>query len=180
MQRGNGTPYQQLGMRLSAIRHNLQETIHEVSGAVELDSDILARFERGEDRPSEDVLDMLISHFNVKDDEADELWDLAGYNSKQAYEEPPIIPNLMVVPTDNRIIYSDTANITINNFGVVMNFMQNGLQNQPVAIARVGMSLEHAKSVLEVLSATIAKAEAAKTPKQLPRTTKTPTRKKSK
>lgn len=180
MQRGNGTPYQQLGMRLSAIRHKYQETIHEVSGAVELESDILACFERGEDRPSEDVLDMLISHFNIKDDEADELWDLAGYNSKQTYEEPPMIPNLMVVPTDNRVIYSDTANITINNFGVVMNFMQNGLQNQPVAIARVGMSLEHAKSVLEVLSSTIAKAEEAKTPKQLPRSTKTPTRKKSK
>ena len=168
MQRGSGTPYQGLGKRLSAIRHSLQETIHEVSGAVELDSDVLIRFESGEERPTEEILTMLISHFDIKDDEADELWDLAGYSTKPGLDELPVIPNLMVVPTDNRVIYSDAANITINNFGVVMNFMQNGPQNQPMAIARVGMSLEHAKSVLEVLSATIKQAEIAKVPKQLP------------
>lgn len=164
MQRGR-VPFRVLGQRLSDIRKSLQETVTEVSGAIELENEELLRFERGEARPSEDILALLINHFDIADDEADELWDLAGYNSKEDMHQ---IPSLMVVPVDNRIIYTDTANISINNFGVVMNFMQNGPGNQPNSVARVGMSLEHAKSILEVLTKTIKQAESAKIPKSLP------------
>jgi transcriptional regulator with XRE-family HTH domain len=164
-----GTPYQQLGRKLGEIRRRLQESLPEVSGAVELESEVLNSYERGEARPSEDVLLLLISHFEIKDDEADELWELAGYNNPSlSTDESGQMPTIVMVPMDNRIIYTDSAQVTINNYGVVMNFMQNGLHNQPAAIARIGMSLEHAKSVLEVLASTIAKAESAKQPKQLP------------
>ncbi|MBA2279129.1 helix-turn-helix domain-containing protein [Candidatus Saccharibacteria bacterium] len=173
MRRGH-TPYQQFGRRLHDIRLRLQESLPEVSGAVELDSDVLARYERGEDRPSEDVLLLLINHFAIKDEEADELWELAGYTSENHnhHEEAANLPTLMMVPMDNRVIYTDTAHVVINNYGVIMNFMQNGANNQPMAVARVGMSLEHAKSVLEVLATTIAQAESVKTPKQLPESSK--------
>lgn len=168
MRRGR-TPYQQFGRRLTEIRKRYQETVPEVSGAVELEVDVFARFESGEDRPSEDVLMLLINHFNIKDDEADELWELAGYSIQDAlHDDMPQIPTLVMVPTDNRIVYTDTAHVSINNFGVVINFMQNSMNAQPSAVARVGMSLEHAKSVMEVLSKTIAQAESAKTPKSLP------------
>ncbi len=166
MQRGN--PYRRLGQRLRSIRQGLQETIPEVSGAVELDSDVLASYERGEARPSEDVLDLLISYFDIKDDEADELWELAGYHRGASPEDMPHMPTLVMIPVDNRVVYTDIANISVNNYGVVMNFMQNGANNQPVSVARVGMSLEHAKSVLEVLQKTIKQAETPKTPKYLP------------
>ena len=164
MHRGS-VPFARLGQRLSQIRKSLQETVTEVSGAVELDNEELLRFERGETRPSEDVLALLINHFDIRDDEADELWDLAGYNAK---EDSAQIPSLVVVPVDNRIIYTDTAHVSINNFGVVMNFMQNNPNNQPVSVSRIGMSMEHAKSILKVLNETIRQAEAAKTPKSLP------------
>lgn len=174
MQRGK-FPYRSLGVRLSEIRKQSLETIHEVSGAVELESEAIARFEKGEERPSEDVLMLLISHFDIQDDEADELWELAGYNPQQSTPaDQANIPTLVVVPHDSRIIYTDTANVSINNFGVVMNFMQNGLSGQQLSVARVGMSLEHARSVLEVLGKTIAQAEAAQVPKQLPSSAKTP------
>jgi transcriptional regulator with XRE-family HTH domain len=169
MQRGRN-PFSQFGNRLQEIRRKNQESIIEVSGAVELDTDTLMRIEQGIDRPSEDILLLLINHFNIQDEEADELWELAGYNQASLPNSPLDItsaPTMVVVPFDNRIIFTDTANVTINNFGVVMNFMQNGLHNQQVSIARVGMSLEHAKSVLEVLAKTIAQAEQAKLPKQL-------------
>lgn len=161
-------PYRLLGERLQGFRKKSRETIPEVSGAVELETDIIAAYERGETRPSEDVLDLLIRHFDIEDDEADELWELAGYSDSTSAGDMPAMPTLVMIPTDNRIVYTDTANVTVNNYGVVMNFMQNGQGGQPAAVARVGMSLEHAKSVLEVLGKTIKQAETAKTPKYLP------------
>lgn len=161
-------PYRSLGERLQSFRKKSRETLPEVSGAVELEADIIASYERGETRPSEDVLDLLIRHFDIAEDEADELWELAGYSEAQHVHDIPTAPTLVMIPMDNRIVYTDTANVTINNYGVVMNFMQNGINNQPAAVARVGMSLEHAKSVLEVLGKTIKQAEAAKRPKFLP------------
>lgn len=168
MQRGK-YPYRRLGERLQKLRKKLHESISEVSGAVELDIDIIESYERGETRPSEDVLDLLISHFDIHDEEADELWDLAGYavGSSQS-DDIPNVPTLVMIPVDNRIVYSDSANVTVNNFGVVMSFMQNGPNGQPVAVSRVGMSLDHAKSVLEVLSKTIKQAESNENPKLLP------------
>jgi transcriptional regulator with XRE-family HTH domain len=170
MHRG-ATPYQQFGQLLADIRRRLKESLGEVSGAVELDESAVSSYERGESRPSEDILMLLINHFDIKDDEADTLWELAGYdkNGSQPDDIQTTAQTFMMVPFDARIVYTDTAHVMINNYGVIMNFMQSGQNNQPVAVARVGMSLEHAKSVLEVLQKTIsqADAEAAKDTKYL-------------
>jgi transcriptional regulator with XRE-family HTH domain len=161
MQRG-ATPYQQFGKLLSTIRRRMSESVYEVSGAVELEEAAVDRFERGEERPSEDILLLLINHFDVKDDEADKLWELAGYdkNTTGSDEVQPMPQSIVMVPFDTRIVYTDTAHVMINNYGVIMNFMQTGANNQPLAVARVGMSLDHARSVLEVLQKTIAQADA--------------------
>ena len=69
------------------------------------------------------------------------------------------------MPMDLRVVYTDMVHVAVNDFGLVMNFMQTaGPANKPLAIARVGMSREHAKSVLEVLQRTLAQSE----PRQLP------------
>lgn len=169
MQRGK-TPYYRLGQRLQQIRRQLRETISEVSSAVELEADIISSYEKGETRPSEEVLGMLISHFDIKDDEAEELWELAGYVQHESIETMHDMPQptLVVIPVENKIIYTDTANVSVNNYGVVLTFLQSGPNNQQVPVSRVGMSLEHAKSVLEVLAKTIAQAEAARKQKGLP------------
>jgi hypothetical protein len=58
--------------------------------------------------------------------------------------------------------------VMVNNYGVIINFMQGaGPANQPLAVSRVGMSKEHARSVLEVLQKTLDQAENPATPKQL-------------
>lgn len=172
MQRGK-YPYSNLGQRLKSFRKQSNESLPEVSGAVELESDIIESYERGETRPSEDVLDLLINHFDIHDDEADELWELAGYGSSghipSMADDMPMPSAVVMVPMDNRVIYTDTANVTVNNFGVVMSFSQNGANGgQPVVVSRVGMSLDHAKSVLDVLQKTIKKAESEKSQKHLP------------
>ncbi|HET7827573.1 MAG TPA: helix-turn-helix transcriptional regulator, partial [Candidatus Saccharimonadales bacterium] len=71
--------YKPLGKRLKELRTRANESLAEVSGAVEIDVMELASFELGKDRPAEDVLLLLISHFGTKDDEAVKLWEMAGY-----------------------------------------------------------------------------------------------------
>ena len=71
-------PYETLGSQLRRLRERNRESVAEVSGAVEIDETELSKIESGTDRPSEDILLLLISHFAVEDDKAAELWQLAG------------------------------------------------------------------------------------------------------
>jgi transcriptional regulator with XRE-family HTH domain len=166
-------PYLSLGRLLKRLRERRLESLAEVSGAVEIDTMQLEAIEKGKRLPSEDILLLLINHFAIKDAEASKLWELAGYDQPGA--EPVTLPTaddpqmmkqaLIVMPMDTRIVYTDTVHVMVNNYGVVMNFMQGGGSNsQPLSIARIGMSKEHAKSVLELLQRTLAQSE----PKSLP------------
>lgn len=78
--RPQGPPHKTLGKYLKTLRQKYQETLGETSGAVEIKVEDLDQFERGAELPSEDILLLLISHFSLQDDEAVELWDLAGYD----------------------------------------------------------------------------------------------------
>jgi transcriptional regulator with XRE-family HTH domain len=174
MKRGNN-PFKPLGEELARIRTRMQESLTEVSGAVEITDEHLTSFENGELRPSEDILQLLITHFNLHDEESDQLWELAGYDDKQPVVSSSIEENftqqpaVMLLPLDARIVYSDTYQVMINQYGVVMNFMQNsGPNGQPLAVARVGMSLEHAKRVVETLQQTIKTASDFPATKNLP------------
>lgn len=168
-------PFKVLGAQLKKLREKRRQSLAEVSGAVEIDPETLNAIEEGVERPGEDILLLLISHFATKEDEATKLWELAGYGQ----EELPVqnVMNdiqgkaqngVMVLPADARIVYTDMVHVMVNNYGVVMNFMQTGgPTSQPLAVARVGMSREHAKSVLEVLQKTLNLHD----PKSLPKNT---------
>lgn len=159
------TPFAALGNALQAMRQRAKESVTELSSAIEVSDERLGRFENGELRPSEDILELVIAHYALGDHEADKLWDLAGYNKKQdsihnAEESLFNQPTVMVMPLDARVVYTDMVHVMVNNYGVIMNFMQGaGPNNQPLAVARVGMSREHAKSVLEVLQKTLSEAD---------------------
>ncbi len=156
-------PYSSLGALLKSMRQKRQESLAEVSGAVEIEVDSLTAIEKGTTLPAEDILLLLISHFNIKEDEATKLWEQAGYDKRDTEvvttnteAQAPV----MIMPGDLRIVYTDIAHIMVNDYGVVLNFMQGaGPNNQPLAVARVGMSREHAKSVLELLQRTLAETE---------------------
>lgn len=170
-------PFVPLGNTLKRLRTKRQESLAEVSGAVEIEVDALTDFELGKARPSEDILLLLISYFSVKEDVATKLWELAGYDQ----DELPVAntvndingdaqQSVMVMPLDARVNYTDMVHVMVNNYGVVMNFMQGaGPNNQPLVVARVGMSKEHARSVLDVLQQTLNQNEAMTTKKSLPK-----------
>jgi transcriptional regulator with XRE-family HTH domain len=170
---GGNKPYQYLGRELAKIRGRMQESLAEVSGAVEIDQDTLAAYEEGAQRPSEDILDLLISHFSIKEEESTKLWKLAGYEDQKNEAENEDLPvaaqPIMLLPFDARIIYTDTMNVVVDKHGVVINFLQGGGQNgQQLPAARVGMSLEYAKKVADTLQETIKKANQEQAQKNLP------------
>ncbi|HSX52942.1 MAG TPA: helix-turn-helix transcriptional regulator [Patescibacteria group bacterium] len=158
-------PFRTLGWQLKLARELLKETLAEVSGAVEIDTEELVLIEQGKERPSEDVLLLLISHLRVQDTEATSLWELAGYSSSimtgDLSDSGNVQPSIM--PMDLRVVYTDMVHVMVNDYGVVMNFMQGGPANHPMAVARVGMSKKHAQNVLEILQKTLAQADAPKT-----------------
>jgi len=156
------TPFKPLGRKLKELRNQTNESLAEASGAVEIDVRQLASYELGQTRPTEDVLLLLLSHFGVKDNEAVTLWEIAGYSMAKI----PVV-HMMSDPasshsasSDGHVLFTDIVDVIVNNYGVVMNFMQNtGPASQPSTVARVGMSREHAKSVLQILQATLLQTE---------------------
>jgi hypothetical protein len=165
------SPFQTLGKHLKALRDRTRETLAEASGAVEIDVKQLASYELGHSCPPEDVLLLLISHFGAKDDEAVRLWELAGYKlnkipvSRMTNDDLQLQSN---VRPENRILFTDVVDVIVNNYGVVMNFMQtSGPKSPPNTVARVGMSREHAKSVLEILKMTLEQTDKI-TPQNVP------------
>ncbi len=153
-------PYEPLGSQLKSLRERNRESLAEVSGAVEIDEKALTSIEAGTERPSEDILLLLISHFAVEDDKAAELWELAGYGKPRAEEEhahepstqPTSRSQTLMVMIDPRVMYSDSVEVVADNRGVVLNFSQaNGQHGQPLTIARIGMSRDQAKMVMGIL-----------------------------
>jgi hypothetical protein len=163
MENAKKSPFRPLGRHLKALRDRAKESLAEVSGAVEIDVRQLASYELGQSCPTEEILLLLISHFGARDDEAVQLWELAGYTTSKA----PAVQMANDNPAketqnsmDNKIIFTDVVDIAVNNYGVVMNFMQSSGPNaQAMVISRVGMSREHAKSVLQILQVTLAQTE---------------------
>lgn len=169
-------PYQSFGEVLKHLRAKSAKTSAEVSSAVEIEESRLQKYEAGEQRPTEDILLLLIQHFNLPDEQASELWKLAGYSGEP--EEDLYFMNddeggaqqvtVGVSAQDARIVYTDMIQVMVNNYGVIINFMQGaGPSSQPLAVSRVGMSKEHARSVLEVLQKTLEQADNPSIPKQL-------------
>jgi DNA-binding XRE family transcriptional regulator len=154
-ERQSNAPFRILGSRLRRLRERQQQSLAEVSGAVEIEVDTLTAIESGKLIPSEDVLLLLISYFDVQDDEATKLMQMAGYTSDGDLSANSTHPShtMVVVPFDVRVVYTDMAQVSVNDYGVVMNFLQSGGSpgSQPMAISRVGMSREHAQKVLAML-----------------------------
>lgn len=167
MRDNKNKPFAGFGSKIKALRERKKESISDISGAVETDSNLLKKIEGGELQPTEELVLLLISHFSLKEKEAHSLWKLAGYG--KYFDGNAQLDNAdaqnkfeLFNPEDGKIVYTDLVNVSANKYGVVINFMQGlGLKENgvPMAVARIGMSLDHAKSVIEVLSKSIQMVE---------------------
>jgi len=166
------SPFVLLGQKLKHFRETRRESIAEVSGAVEIDTELLERIERGEECPTEDILTLLINHFALADYEAVQLWEWAGFqrNSQNAENLQDLVSKatLVLVAVDARVMYSDSANIQADENGVVLSFMQSGPQSQVVSVSRIGMSYEHAAKVMASLESALLRKKYLPRQKLLP------------
>lgn len=168
-------PYEALGARLKFLREQWQQSIHEVSGTLEIDETTLRSIESGKMLPPIDVLDMFISHFLLTDDQADDLRELAepdreGLGDTPIAELSDMLAKqvVMYLPVDNRVVYTDSMQANVNDNGVMVQFMQQlPGATQPAVVSRIGMSREHAEKVIAVLTQTLKAHDANKKPKYL-------------
>jgi DNA-binding XRE family transcriptional regulator len=175
MSEQNHEPYQALGSRLKFLREQWQQTVQDVSGTLEIDESTLLAIESGMTLPAKELLDMLISHFLLTEDQAQDLHDLAESQLDQAGEalssgiEDMLMKQVvMYLPVDNKVVYTDTMHATVNDHGVTLQFMQTPASgHQPVGVSRVGMSREHAEKVIEVLQNTLKQHDDSKRQKLL-------------
>lgn len=174
-------PFAELGKRLKNYREKQQRSLQEVSGAIEIDEDKLVRYERGDDRPDEDIMLLLINYFDLEDNDALKVWKLAQYDSNlsehidfdsgdldfDSQSSQVIKQVVMLLAMDTRTIYSDGFEVTWNKAGVTFDFTQlNGKQR--VSIAKIGMSLEQAENIAKCLETTLLKIKLNTYKKLLP------------
>jgi hypothetical protein len=174
-------PYQTLGKHLRYLREQQAQSLAEVSGAVEIDQKDLERIEAGQERPPEDILMLLISHFNMQDQEAVQLWEMAGYDgSSDARQKQEDVlqdimsgiggqkPVVLVVGMDNRTLYTDASHVTGDPAGITITFGKRTQQTKSQPLASFGMSYEQAHEVVAQLQKALLYGKHNTSPKQLP------------
>ncbi|MCA9382401.1 DUF3467 domain-containing protein [Candidatus Dojkabacteria bacterium] len=60
---------------------------------------------------------------------------------------------------DMPVLYSDSVFLNTNKHGIIFNFAQPLANNDQKVVARIGMSLEHARKLVEVLEKELKKVE---------------------
>ncbi len=166
-------PFKNLGVKIRLARVRVQESVADVSGALEIESSTLVKIESGEQRPTEDILSLLISYLGINDTEATRLYELAGYDASPdsnsvGSEAETMQTFAALMPMDLRVVYTDGVYVTKNEAGVVMNFLQSSGFGQPLAISRVGMSKQQATQVLDILQKTLNSTDKASASRSLP------------
>lgn len=169
------TPFKTLGSHLKYLREQSDESLAEVSGAVEIEQELLEQIEAGFQRPVEDILLLLISHFSMPDHEAVQLWDLAGYDGElpdQIRSNDDLHPTskntVMLLAIDMRTVYTDGVDVMGNQAGLTLSFTQTSGHNKSTPVARLGMSHEQAERVMVALQQALLRAKYLRGPKQLP------------
>ena len=176
MKESNNQPFKALGDRLKFLREQWHQSIREVSGTLEIDEKTLKSIEAGKVLPENEQLDMLINHFLLTEDQADDLRELAEFGGPKpegmipaGIEDILTKQIIMYLPIDNKVVYTDGMHANVNDHGVILQFMQQ-LPNtsQPAVVSRVGMSREHAERIIHVLQQTLEQYDANKKQKYLP------------
>jgi transcriptional regulator with XRE-family HTH domain len=169
------TPFKTLGTHLKYVREQSKQSMAEVSGAVEIDAAALERIEAGTERPHEDILLLLISSFNIQDQEAVQLWELAGYDGDIPDRLRPTDEvaagskaMVMLLAIDMRTMYTDGLDIETTNAGMTLNFTQAAASKQASSVARLGMSYDQVQSVIDQLQQALLQHRYNHGPKRLP------------
>ena len=171
----------ELGKSLKMLRLKKEMSLSQVSERLGIDKTYLSKIENGLRTPSSRVLNKLLDHYSATPQEKYSFHQLAG--------SPPIFPNNyelthtndileevskleeskqndqqpglnIKVPDNLPVLYTDSVWVTSSAFGLVFDFAQAvGPTNNHTVVSRVGMSIDHAKALMKVLSDKLVEAE---------------------
>ena len=174
---GSELPQQRIGGYLKQRRESLNESLAEVSGAVEINE--LSEIESGSILPTEDILILLLSHLDVEEPTARKVLKLAGYDALQPDEvsgDEQLKQQMFVLMPGFQIQFADKAQVQKANDSVILNFYQPSITNTDMPIARVGLTKKQVRALISQLQAELNDQSLSST-KLLP--VKTKNRKKS-
>lgn len=168
----------ELGKKIKSYRLLQKENITEASKAMGINRTYLSKLENGHIKPSLEVLNVLIKHYSLSPKESSLLSTLAGHGGgglimdnfkrrevpkveEKTIANPNVSSGVQVNVSDKTpVLYTDSVFVTSSQYGVVFDFAQNmGSTNQQNIVARVGMSREHARVLLNVLQERLQKDE---------------------
>lgn len=166
-----------LGSEIRQLRKNSGQTLFKVAESIGTTRSHLNKIELGRSRPSEKLLNTILAYFSVAADKAGRLMQLAGHRSNKVVtnfsgkevgnmKEPTSVEqqsknvNIVIDPNTRQVLYSESVFIHSSDYGLTMDFAQRvGPSDQQFVVARIGMSFDHAKKMLEVLSDHLQKHE---------------------
>jgi len=114
-----GNNVRDVGEFLKNQREIKNQTLAEVSGAVEIDVEQLRMIEEGRFLPEEETLVTLISFLKISDEDAKDIFEKAGYLS----EDEETFDKVNTQPTAP-VLYADSIKVIKSNDGVVIDFFQ--------------------------------------------------------
>jgi len=172
--------YSYFGERIRLYRKQRKESLADIARATKVSRAYVSKLEKGKSKPSEDILNSLISHFQLSGDGAFELVVLAGYKANTVrFEQPSELTsedskgkevNFMEegiktqqikidVPKGTPVLYTDSAFVTLSQYGIVIDYAQTlASTNQQQVVARLGMSIDHAEALVKILTQKISEA----------------------
>ncbi len=172
------------GNKIRAYRKKNGETITQAANTMGIGRSYLSKLEHSHEQPSQKVLSDLISHYSLSRVEAIRLSSLAGYEGGVVAANPiqrkevfkmtkKQIPEKkdfkeVKVPDNIQVLYSDSVFVTSSQWGIVFDFAQNvGPTNRQNVVARIGMSKEHARALMNVIQKRLAAPESQKSRREI-------------
>lgn len=167
-----------LGIQLRKLRKLHGQSLAITANAINTDRAYLNKIELGKIKPSQRLLDKILVHFSVEGNMTTMLKQLAGHaplnfalvderkdsNSMAQQSMPMAMPQQMaqvaINPAQTPVLYTDSVIVSSSEFGLVLDIAQafgGGLQQN--VVARIGMSYEHAKKLIERIHEQIEKNE---------------------
>lgn len=159
-----------LGSKLKEVRLNKGFKSTSVADQLGIDRSHLSKIENNLRKPSERIIRSLIEFYSLPSDQAKELLLLGNYGTKEgesraessfSSENQNQQNQLINVPANIPVLYTDSAFVTAGPFGILFEFAQtSGIPGAPQNIvSKIGLSVSHARVFNKVLSKKILEAE---------------------
>lgn len=162
------------GKTLKNFRLGSEFTLKDLSKKIGKHWTYLSKIENDKKKPTLQLLKIIANSLNLADQQYQGLCSLLftrtqmreGVNYEMQNQAPSENQNKQVlninIPQNLAVLYSDMIAVTSSAYGITLDVGQKlGATNNHNIVARIGISLSHAKDFLKVLSKEISNAEKA-------------------